>query len=285
MRNRWFDAGLGRFLSRDLNELNSEAYTYALNNPVDLVDPDGMVAVGFVEAAKKVLLGAASSIAVGAGVRWATGGETWNTEDVAIDAMVGAAFSGAGLTFTACRNYKYVARAMTATRQLRARTVTSIGRKVQKKAFAHVEVNGVSVGTSIAGDRALGTTIPHFGTSLFKSNLQKGIVNRTVNALRRLRGKATGNQGLLDAERKALEFLARNTPSSSDDVIRITVDNDPCRACRGALAEFQAMFPNVDIKLIGPLYYLDAFSTTSSISMGSLGGLRNLHSEDREDDE
>ena len=41
MRNRWYDAGLGRFLSRDaLGGANRYAYCYS--NPVDLVDVDGL---------------------------------------------------------------------------------------------------------------------------------------------------------------------------------------------------------------------------------------------------
>ena len=41
MRNRWYDAGLGRFLSRDvLEDLNR--YSYCYNNPISWVDLDGL---------------------------------------------------------------------------------------------------------------------------------------------------------------------------------------------------------------------------------------------------
>lgn len=44
MRNRWYDAGLGRFLSRDpiFAQEEDNLYIYALNSPQDLTDPLGL---------------------------------------------------------------------------------------------------------------------------------------------------------------------------------------------------------------------------------------------------
>ncbi|MHB2018562.1 MAG: RHS repeat-associated core domain-containing protein [Candidatus Xenobia bacterium] len=42
MRQRWYDPGLGRFISRDPLRKKSNAYLYSRSNPVSLTDPTGM---------------------------------------------------------------------------------------------------------------------------------------------------------------------------------------------------------------------------------------------------
>ncbi|WP_221392022.1 RHS repeat-associated core domain-containing protein [Dyadobacter sp. NIV53] len=52
MRARWYDPKVGRFLTKDplagssLNPLSFNAYTYALNNPVNFIDPSGELSIG-----------------------------------------------------------------------------------------------------------------------------------------------------------------------------------------------------------------------------------------------
>ncbi len=83
--SRYYDADIGRWISTDPQEQFDDFYSYTGGNPIIMVDPDG-------EAAN-IVIGAASSVAIGWGIAKLTGQE-YGWGDAAIDAATGAACVG-----------------------------------------------------------------------------------------------------------------------------------------------------------------------------------------------
>ena len=209
--------------------------------PTNAVDPGGLnPGAAIFEAAT---FGGFSSLAVGAAIRGAFGGEPFNKREMQIDFAAGALFSGG---FSVARNL-WAARAAAKAAQVSTAAANDVAiREIASKA-------GKTLGAAQTTGKVTSSACGGQSYSLLAASGEKEIAgllpatgSNLLNAVR-----ASGNNGLSDAERKGLEWLAAILGRGSLGEVTALTNRYTCPTCMQAARNFTYMFPGMSVTIGG----------------------------------